>query len=178
MQFGQTVKVYPNSKPKKSWDEVIRTTLWVQMESFVYTGRTNDVYNFFRRFIKEEKWHRSVGRRKMDLLPKLHAQTWSSSTTSLWDASTKLICWSLNGIDRKSRKWWHRLLWHFIDITTINAFVLFKLSTIPDANKMMLKDFRCRIVTGLVGSYLCKGERGRASRKLKVFPKFKPYVPP
>ncbi|KAK2726403.1 hypothetical protein QYM36_000741 [Artemia franciscana] len=64
------------------------------------------------------------------------------------------------------------------NIATVNVFVLFKLSTIPDANTMTLKDFRCRIVTGFVGSYSCKGERGRPSRKSEVIPKFKPYVPP
>ncbi|KAK2704603.1 hypothetical protein QYM36_016860 [Artemia franciscana] len=85
---------------------------------------------------------------------------------------------SIYAITKKSRKWRYHLLWHFVNITTVIAFVLFKLSTIPDANKMTLKDFECHIVTGLVVSYLCKGERHQPFRKLEVIPKFKPYVPP
>ncbi|KAF2896988.1 hypothetical protein ILUMI_09186 [Ignelater luminosus] len=29
-------------------------------------------------------------------------------------------------IDRKSKKWWHRIFWHFIDLTVLNAFITFK----------------------------------------------------
>ena len=39
VQFVQTEKVNPNSKPKKSWDEKIQTALWDQMESTVNAGR-------------------------------------------------------------------------------------------------------------------------------------------
>ncbi|KAK2703925.1 hypothetical protein QYM36_017745 [Artemia franciscana] len=84
---------------------------------------------------------------------------------------------SLYAIERKKRKWWHHLLWHFVDITTVNAFVLLKLSTILDANRITLKDFICRIVTGMVESYSCKGERGRTTSKSEVIPKFKPQEP-
>ncbi|KAK2702676.1 hypothetical protein QYM36_018724 [Artemia franciscana] len=66
---------------------------------------------------------------------------------------------SLYAIDGKSRKWWHHLLWHFINITKVNAVVLFKFSTIPDVNNMMLKVSIYRNVTGLGESYSCKAER-------------------
>ena len=29
-------------------------------------------------------------------------------------------------ITRKSKKWWHRLLWHFIDVTLVKSFIISK----------------------------------------------------
>ncbi|KDR07490.1 PiggyBac transposable element-derived protein 4 [Zootermopsis nevadensis] len=33
---------------------------------------------------------------------------------------------SLYEIDRKSQKWWLRIFWHFLDVSVVNAFILYK----------------------------------------------------
>jgi len=30
-------------------------------------------------------------------------------------------------ISQKSKKWWHRIFWHFVDVTLVNAFIIYKL---------------------------------------------------
>ncbi|KAI4886180.1 hypothetical protein NFI96_029510 [Prochilodus magdalenae] len=57
---------------------------------------------------------------------------------------------SLYAVDRKSRKWWHRLFCHFVDVTIVNAHILYS-KQFPN-DKMTLKDFRCSVVTGLVNA--------------------------
>ncbi|KAL7644533.1 UNVERIFIED_CONTAM: hypothetical protein RMT77_004069 [Armadillidium vulgare] len=52
----------------------------------------------------------------------------------------------LYGIDRKSRKWWHRLFFGLIDMAIINAYVIY-----CDVNaKIPLIDFRRNLAMGLV----------------------------
>ncbi|MGH0142441.1 UNVERIFIED_CONTAM: hypothetical protein FKN15_021211 [Acipenser sinensis] len=58
---------------------------------------------------------------------------------------------SFHAIDRKSKKWWHRLLWHYVDVTIVSLHILFK--ELFKTNKMKLKAFGCSVVTGLVGTY-------------------------
>ena len=52
-------------------------------------------------------------------------------------------------ITRKSKKWWHRLLWHLIDVTLANSFIIFKLLN-PNKD-LELKDFRLSDVDELIG---------------------------
>lgn len=52
-------------------------------------------------------------------------------------------------INRKSKKWWHRLFWHFVDVTVVNSFIIYKQKN--PSNKMNLKEFRLNVVTELVG---------------------------
>ena len=52
-------------------------------------------------------------------------------------------------ITRKSKKWWYRLLWHFIDVTLVNFFIIFKLLN-PNKD-LKLKDFRLSVVDELIG---------------------------
>ena len=60
-------------------------------------------------------------------------------------------------ITRKSRKWWHRLLCHSIDVTLVNSFIIFKL---PNPKKdFQLKDFRLSIVDELM-VINCQKKRG------------------
>ncbi|KAJ8953531.1 hypothetical protein NQ314_007348 [Rhamnusium bicolor] len=54
---------------------------------------------------------------------------------------------SYYAIDRKSRKWWHRLFWHFIDTALVNSFIIYKQAT---ENGLKLKDFRLEVISGLV----------------------------
>ncbi|XP_058792081.1 piggyBac transposable element-derived protein 4-like [Phymastichus coffea] len=77
-------------------------------------------------------------------------------------------------ITRKSRKWWHCLLWHFIDVTLVNSFIIFKLLN-PDKD-LKSKEFRLLVVDELIGLN-CQKKRGRpysnnpktpASKKIKT----------
>ena len=56
---------------------------------------------------------------------------------------------SLYGLDRKSKKWWHRIAFHFLDVSLVNAFVLFK--NIRSV-KVSLKIFKLNVIHGLVGA--------------------------
>ena len=80
---------------------------------------------------------------------------------------------SLYEIDRKCRKWWHRIFWHFCDVTVTNAYILYSIRS--EGAKLSLKNFRLAVVDGLVGATL-PSPRGR-----KTLPKpvsyFKPSVP-
>lgn len=52
-------------------------------------------------------------------------------------------------ISRKSKKWWLRIFWHFIDVTVVNSFIIYKQNT--PSTKMNLIDFRLKLVTELIG---------------------------
>jgi len=51
------------------------------------------------------------------------------------------------GMNRKSRKWWHRVFFHFIDMAIINSFILHQQLKLE---KISLKDFCRRVVDGLL----------------------------
>ncbi|XP_058810396.1 piggyBac transposable element-derived protein 4-like [Phymastichus coffea] len=51
-------------------------------------------------------------------------------------------------IDRKSKKWWFRIFWHFIDLCICNGFILYKEKQIKPL--LSLKKFRMRLVEQLV----------------------------
>ena len=57
----------------------------------------------------------------------------------------------------RKRKRWHRLLWHFIDVTLVNAFIIFKLLN-PNKD-LKLKDFSLSDVDELIGIN-CQKKRG------------------
>lgn len=76
-------------------------------------------------------------------------------------------------IDRKSKKWWHRLFWHFVDVTVVNSYILYRSS--PNAEKLTMKFFRLRIISGLIG-VTKKNTPGKKSVPREN--RFKPYVPP
>ena len=52
-------------------------------------------------------------------------------------------------IDRKSKKWWHRIFIHFLDVSVTNSYLLFKIKS--QGKPIPLKDFRLAVVAGLVG---------------------------
>ena len=73
-------------------------------------------------------------------------------------------------ITRKSKKWWHCLLWHFIHVTLVNSFIIFKLL---NSNKdLKLKDFRLTVVDELIGIKFQK-KRGKTMYKYTKYPCFK-----
>ncbi|KAJ8926494.1 hypothetical protein NQ314_021139 [Rhamnusium bicolor] len=54
-------------------------------------------------------------------------------------------------IDRKSRKWWHRLFWHFLDLTIVNTYIIFK-DRAPNCKIISLKEFRLSVACGFIGA--------------------------
>lgn len=81
---------------------------------------------------------------------------------------------SYYAIDRKSRKWYHRLFWHFLDTSVVNSYVIFKRKT---KSATSLKIFRCEIILSLIGASVSRGSSGRQSSAEKLVSRFKPYVP-
>jgi len=66
---------------------------------------------------------------------------------------------SLYGIDRKAKKWWHRIFFHLIDVALVNAFVVY--CRIND--KVTLLDFRRHVAMGLLTMGKVDRKRGRPS---------------
>lgn len=79
-------------------------------------------------------------------------------------------------INRKARKWWHRLFFHFIDTAIVNSHVIYKQTT---NTNITMKDFRREISRSLVSKTLV--EKRAAQNKTKISPvelkKNKPSVP-
>lgn len=74
-------------------------------------------------------------------------------------------------IDRKSKKWWHRIVWYFIDMAVVNAYTIFKARS--DGQVLPLKLFRIAVVNGLIGAK----EHGSKMGRLRI-PTYKLTVPP
>lgn len=56
---------------------------------------------------------------------------------------------SLYEISRKSKKWWHRIFWHFVDVTLVNSIIIYRL--LFPKETLSLKNFRLSVVDHLVG---------------------------
>ncbi|XP_018570593.1 piggyBac transposable element-derived protein 3-like [Anoplophora glabripennis] len=79
-------------------------------------------------------------------------------------------------MDRKSKKWWPRIFWHFIDVSVVNAFIIFQ-QRCGNNRGMNLKAFRLAVVTGLVGAGKKTVKKGRARLEQKNVNNYKPTVP-
>ncbi|XP_046685368.1 piggyBac transposable element-derived protein 4-like [Homalodisca vitripennis] len=80
---------------------------------------------------------------------------------------------STYSIDRKSKKWWHRIFWHFLDTTIVNSFIIF--SMLSQGKPLTLKEFRRSVSKALLG--VPRGEtRGRRSSSTPIN-NYKPKVP-
>lgn len=80
-------------------------------------------------------------------------------------------------IDRKSRKWWHRIFFHFLDVTVVNSYILFSLG--DDENKknaLTLKEFRLHLAAALVSAP--DDSSTKAQRKKAAPIRHKPYIIP
>nr|CAH7727890.1 unnamed protein product [Callosobruchus chinensis] len=54
-------------------------------------------------------------------------------------------------LDRKSKKWWHRIFFHFVDCCVVNAFILYKLKCqAKNITSLTQKNFKRRIIDGLL----------------------------
>jgi hypothetical protein len=49
---------------------------------------------------------------------------------------------ALYEVNRKSRKWWHRIFWYFLDVTVVNAFIIYREQT-NDMKKTLMKFRYC-----------------------------------
>uniref|UniRef100_V5GZ25 PiggyBac transposable element-derived protein n=1 Tax=Anoplophora glabripennis TaxID=217634 RepID=V5GZ25_ANOGL len=79
-------------------------------------------------------------------------------------------------MDRKSKKWWPRIFWHFIDVSVVNAFIIFQ-QRCGNNGGMNLKAFRLAVVAGLVGAGKKTVKKGRARLEQKNVNNYKPTVP-
>ncbi|XP_064461758.1 piggyBac transposable element-derived protein 3-like [Ornithodoros turicata] len=80
---------------------------------------------------------------------------------------------SIYEIDRKSRKWWHRIAFHFLDVAIVNAHVLYD-QVATNAN-VTLKDFRTELVAGMLGAQELN-KKGTKRKRSEVC-SFKKQVP-
>ena len=76
-------------------------------------------------------------------------------------------------IDRKAKKWWHRIFWYFIDVSVVNAYILHKELKLP---KKSLKDFRREVSRSLVSSAIVVS-RTKRKRQTNGFQNKKSFVP-
>lgn len=83
---------------------------------------------------------------------------------------------SLYKINRKSKKWWHRLFWHFLDLVVVNSYILYT-ARAESMTSLSLKDFRLAVALGLIGAPPDTKTRGRRSAEGPPN-QFKVTVPP
>lgn len=57
---------------------------------------------------------------------------------------------SIYEVDRKLKKWWHRLSWYFVDVSLVNAIIIFKRRSV--AKLLTLNMFRLTVINGLIGA--------------------------
>ncbi|XP_018562168.1 piggyBac transposable element-derived protein 4-like [Anoplophora glabripennis] len=77
-------------------------------------------------------------------------------------------------VDRKAHKWWHRIIFYFLDATIVNAFILFQQRC--DCKTLTLKQFRMSVLRGLIGIVEpAKSGRPSLERPPSNFKKVVPY---
>ncbi|XP_049816312.1 piggyBac transposable element-derived protein 4-like [Schistocerca nitens] len=81
---------------------------------------------------------------------------------------------SIYEIDRKSKKWWHRILWHFLDVTVVNACIIYNEHC--DNDQKTLKQFTLSVIAGLVGETSSSTPNRKRSQIQRN--KFEPFVAP
>ena len=69
---------------------------------------------------------------------------------------------SLHGLDRKSKKWWHRIVFHFLDVALMNSYIIFK--NIHGA-KLPLKTFKLNVIHCMLGAAAFKQTKRRKALK-------------
>lgn len=78
-------------------------------------------------------------------------------------------------ISRKSRKWWHRIFFYFVDAAVVNAFAIH--NCLP-VERLDLKTFRRQIVFGLVGNqYVSQANCSPGPNQKLQIVRSKPNVP-
>ena len=75
-------------------------------------------------------------------------------------------------ISRKSKKWWHRIFWHFVDVSIVSLFT----NSCSLIKKVSLKNFRLSVADHLIEVPILSKQRGRPSLKPLLI-RQKPKVP-
>lgn len=73
---------------------------------------------------------------------------------------------SVYEINRKSKKWWHRVFFYFIDACITNAFIIYKILGNTDKPAKTMKNFRRDIVRELVAPKSVSLNRKRLSHEM------------
>ncbi|XP_063924603.1 piggyBac transposable element-derived protein 4-like [Zophobas morio] len=83
-------------------------------------------------------------------------------------------------IDRRSKKWWHRIFFYLLDAAVINAYCIYKSLDVPELSS---KDFRRALVNGLLAEQIVASSANK--RRSNDTPmarievkKCKPFIPP
>ena len=157
-KLGRTEKVFLKIKEKRKtwrWEtantsyEGIRWLKWVDKRAVQFSSNFHDPSA-----LSEVERRQKDGSLKTIACPQM-AKDYNGYVECV-DKSDQMK--SFYEITRKSKKSWHRLLWHFINITLVNSFIIFKLLN-PNKD-LKLKDFRLSIVDELI-EINCQKKRGR-----------------
>lgn len=73
-------------------------------------------------------------------------------------------------IDRRAKKWWHRLFFYFLDACVVNSYIIYSELEVP---KLGMKDFRRAVVSELLSVSISK-KRKLSEVQIK---NHKPFVP-
>nr|XP_023016389.1 piggyBac transposable element-derived protein 4-like [Leptinotarsa decemlineata] len=77
--------------------------------------------------------------------------------------------------DRRSKKWWHRIMFYLLDAAVVNSYCIYKLLQLPP---MSSKDFRRQVINSLVAEKLVSHKRSSSQSIVPVqIKKSKPFVP-
>ncbi|XP_050705681.1 piggyBac transposable element-derived protein 4-like [Eriocheir sinensis] len=76
-------------------------------------------------------------------------------------------------LDRRSKKWWHRIFFYFLDAAVVNSYIVFR--TLK--NNMPLKEFKIHCVEGLLATRLVQRKRSATNESPLEIKKSKPTVP-
>ncbi|KAJ8929133.1 hypothetical protein NQ314_018201 [Rhamnusium bicolor] len=72
-------------------------------------------------------------------------------------------------VDRKSKKWWHRIFWHFLDLTIVIAFIIFKEGVNDNTGETLsLENFCLAVANSLIGVDTSAPNRGRRNTEINV----------
>jgi hypothetical protein len=64
---------------------------------------------------------------------------------------SRAVCYLfIYGINLKSRKWWHSIVWCLVDVAVVKNNILYELSN--KQPQLTLKHFTCEVVNGLIGA--------------------------
>lgn len=77
-------------------------------------------------------------------------------------------------IDRKSRKWWHRIFFFLIDASIVNAYIINK---VMGEKTLTMKDFRRQVIDGLIGNTLVRNINTTSTELSIPIKKKKPLQP-
>jgi hypothetical protein len=77
-------------------------------------------------------------------------------------------------IDRRSKKWWHRIFFYLIDAAVVNSCCIYKSLELPYLSS---KDFRRAVIDGLVAERLVSNKRQSTNSQPIQIKKSKPFTP-